>query len=659
MRVLLGVFLLLSFMSFWYIVRQDSYDKQYIGYAAELRVLSERLARHAGEAVQKAKANAFTYLRYRRNEFTGVLEILKRGKQDSSGNITLPPSPKSIQDKELAVMTRIWNTQKANVDIILDNQELILNLHNTVNTLAGDAQKLQEYYLDIVKVLSNRRDISGRELGDITTQIFNTQEIEENIRTILNIDIEKTDIERLFSKKLTDAESKLKEFKQRYNNDAVYSKLIEIEKLFIVLKERSQEILSIGQTLRKVNDAYLAIYEMIPTFLEETANLERAYSNLSGTRWVNTTTGILLSIITVILLAALLFLMYQDNKYTLKKERDANKALNQEIERLVMDLKDLANGNLTVQASGESKVTASIAEAINYALNALRKLVKGINQTSHKVSSSAVQVKRFTNELVKAMTNQEQEILNTTTSVNSMASFIDQVSQNARKSAAVAESSLQMAHDGVTVVQNTIGGMDRIREQIRETEKRIRRLGESSQEIGEIVSLIDGISEQTNILSLNAAIQAAMAGDAGMGFAVVADEVQQLAVKSSQAAKEVETIVKAIRGDTARASESMERAISEVNTGSQLAHDAGLALGKIESVSKTLAEHIQGISAAAEEQARMSSKITRMMEIIEAIAKETASGTENTADSIENLEALVKELNHSVAEFKLPDESYA
>lgn len=659
LRILLGILLLFTFINFWYVNRQDNYDKQYISYAAELRVLIERFARHAGEAVLKAKENAFTYLKYRRNEFSGILEILKRGKQDSGGTVTLPPSPKIIQDKELASLSRIWTIEKANADIILNNQELVLSLHDIVNTIITLTSKIQVSYLDIIGLLENRKSTTGRDYAEIATQIFDAQEVEESVRKIL--DMEQggpTDLERRFTKKIANFEGKIKELKLKYANDAVYGKLLDIEKAFVIIKERTQDILNISQNLVKVNAAYQAIYGMIPTFLEDTAALERAYTQLSSTRLVNNRTALALSLLTLLTLLTLLWLGFKDNQATLRASEDENRALQAEVQQLVTELQDLANGNLTVKASTNVGVTKAIAEAVNYALNALRQLVRSINQTSQKVSSSANEVKKITTNLAKAVTNQSEEIESTTSSVSSMAASIDQVSLNAKKSALVAENSVQIAHDGAMVVQNTIGGMERIRDQIKETEKRIRRLGESSQEIGDIVSLIDGISEQTNILSLNAAIQAAMAGEAGMGFAVVADEVQQLAVKSSQAAKEVENIVKAIRGDTSRATESMERAISEVTSGTKLAHDAGLALGKIESVSKNLSELIQGISMAAEEQARVSSKITRMMEIIESIAKDTASGTANTSESIDNLAYLVHELHSSVAEFKLPDESY-
>ena len=225
---------------------------------------------------------------------------------------------------------------------------------------------------------------------------------------------------------------------------------------------------------------------------------------------VNGVTAGIFSVISILLLIAIFALTYQDYKWGLKTKEEENRALEAEIQQLVTELKDLANGNLTVKVKSNVEMTSAIADAINYALNALRRLVKGINHTSQKVSGSAVEVRKVTNDLVKAITEQTQEIVNTTGSVNTMATSIDQVSADAKKSAQVAENSVQIAHDGALIVQNTIGGMERIRDQIRETDKRIRRLGESSQEIGEIVSLIDGISEQTNILSLNAAIQAAM-----------------------------------------------------------------------------------------------------------------------------------------------------
>ena len=238
-----------------------------------------------------------------------------------------------------------------------------------------------------------------------------------------------------------------------------------------------------------------------------------------------------------------------------------------------------------------------------------------------------------------------------------MAVTIDQVSSNASESSGVAERSVAIANTGAEVVQNTINGMDNIREQIQETSKRIKRLGESSQEIGDIVSLINDIADQTNILALNAAIQASMAGDAGRGFAVVADEVQRLAERSSAATKQIEALVKTIQSDTNEAVISMEQTTAEVVRGARLAQDAGTALEEIEKVSQELAELIQNISNAARQQASSAGHISNTMTVIQEITTQTSSGTTATAESIGNLAGMANELRESVAGFKLPDEN--
>jgi twitching motility protein PilJ len=236
-----------------------------------------------------------------------------------------------------------------------------------------------------------------------------------------------------------------------------------------------------------------------------------------------------------------------------------------------------------------------------------------------------------------------------------MAVTIDQVSANAAESAGVAERSVSIANNGAKVVQNTIHGMDTIREQIQETSKRIKRLGESSQEIGDIVSLINDIADQTNILALNAAIQASMAGDAGRGFAVVADEVQRLAERSATATKQIEALVKTIQNDTNEAVISMEQTTSEVVRGARLAQDAGVALEEIETVSANLAELIQNISNAARQQAASAGHISNTMNVIQEITSQTSAGTGATASAIGNLAEMAIKLRESVAGFKLPD----
>jgi twitching motility protein PilJ len=322
--------------------------------------------------------------------------------------------------------------------------------------------------------------------------------------------------------------------------------------------------------------------------------------------------------------------------------------------RLLDEIENLADGDLRVAASVTEDFTGAIADSINYSIDQLRDLVATINLTAEQVASAVADTQTTAMQLAAASEHQALQIAAASTAINNMAISIDEVSANASESSAVAERSVAIANKGNEVVHNTINGMDNIREQIQDTSKRIKRLGESSQEIGDIVSLIDDIADQTNILALNAAIQASMAGDAGRGFAVVADEVQRLAERSSSATKQIETLVRAIQNDTNEAVISMEQTTSEVVRGARLAQDAGVALEEIEGVSKTLAALIQSITNAAQQQASSAGQISRTMSVIHQTTTQTTSGTTATAESIGNLAKMASEMRRSVSGFTLP-----
>ena len=322
--------------------------------------------------------------------------------------------------------------------------------------------------------------------------------------------------------------------------------------------------------------------------------------------------------------------------------------------QLLDELADFADGDLRVQVTVTENFTGAIADSINFSIDQMRAMVSKINATSTHVSAAANETRDSVSQLSDASLRQAKEIADVSAAVNEMAISIDQVSYNAAESSSVAERSVDIAGQGAIVVQNTIGGMDKIRGQIQETAKRIKRLGESSQEIGDIVSLINDIADQTNILSLNAAIQASMAGDAGKGFAVVADEVQRLAERSGAAAKQISALVKTIQSDTHEAVSSMEQTTAEVVQGTRLAKDAGVSLGEIEGVSKTLAEIIQNISDAARQQAASAGKISNTMKSIEDISSQTTAGIKSTATAVGNLADMANELRASVTGFKLP-----
>jgi len=343
-----------------------------------------------------------------------------------------------------------------------------------------------------------------------------------------------------------------------------------------------------------------------------------------------------------------------DNTLSLMQSQEERDQIQTSIQRLLEEVAGVAEGDLTKEAEVTADVTGAIADSFNYMLDQLRGVIGSVQKASVEVTGSAGDIYTSTQQLAGGAELQAVKIATTSRAVEAMSHSIQQVSENAMQSATVARQALQNARQGNVSVKNTITGMDRIRDQVQETAKRIKRLGESSQEIGQIIQLIDDIADRTSILALNASIQAAMAGEAGRGFAVVAEEVERLADRSTEATKKIATLVKSIQSETNEAVGAMEKGIQEVVEGSKLAGQAGQALDDIEGVSNKLAELIQQISLAATQQARASEGVTEAMVEISGITQDTATGTKRAADAVQDLASLAQELHESVATFKLP-----
>jgi twitching motility protein PilJ len=339
---------------------------------------------------------------------------------------------------------------------------------------------------------------------------------------------------------------------------------------------------------------------------------------------------------------------------TAKVQAEQNERNQQAILRLLDEMGSLADGDLTVEATVTEDITGTIADSFNFAIEELRKLVATVNETALMVDTATKQTETTAAHLAKAADNQAKEINAATESVVSMAASIEEVSGNAERSSDVARHSVEVAHKGGEAVRRTIDGMNAIRETIQETSKRIKRLGESSQEIGNIVELINDIAEQTNILALNASIQASMAGEAGRGFAVVADEVQRLAERSTNATKQIEVLVRTIQADTNEAVVSMERSTTDVVGGALLAENAGAALDEIEQVSNQIASLVQNISSSARQQAGSAADVTRRTTRLREIGDQTGKATTATAASISKLSELATRLRKTVEGFALP-----
>ncbi len=343
----------------------------------------------------------------------------------------------------------------------------------------------------------------------------------------------------------------------------------------------------------------------------------------------------------------------------LSKSADMHAAQNernqQAILRLLDELSNLADGDLTVQATVTEDITGAIADSINFAIEALRELVVTVTESSILVDSAAKQSESTALHLVRATQTQHKQAVSASNSIATMVASVEEVSGNAERCADVARHAVEVSHKGGDAVRRTIEGMNTIRETIQDTSKRIKRLGESSQEIGNIVELIEEIAEQTNILALNASIEASRAGEASRGFAVVADEVQKLAERSTTATRKIEVLVSTIQSDTNEAVVSMERSTTDVVGGALLAENAGAALDEVEQVSHQIASLVQNISASSREQTGVAAAISRNMDVLREVSNKALHSTTAASSSISKLSELASQLRRTVSGFTLPD----
>ncbi|MEQ1556570.1 MAG: methyl-accepting chemotaxis protein [Gallionella sp.] len=410
----------------------------------------------------------------------------------------------------------------------------------------------------------------------------------------------------------------------------------------------------VGQSRRLVEAkaALLELEQNSSKLIKQSQELRTLYQASLLTKGLGIA-AIVFALLTLLLLTLLVRVYVADVKHAAARERNINQTNQNAILLLMNELSDLADGDLTVKATVSEQITGAIADSVNYTAEELRKLVQGITNAALKMGHATQQADNISKDLLLAGQKQAHEIQDTEEAVQLMAKSIQEVDSSATKATKVGNQTLAASEQGALAVRNAIAGMDGIREQIQETAKRIKRLGESSQEIGEIVDLISDITEQTNVLALNAAIQAASAGEAGRGFSVVAEEVQRLAERSAEATKQIGALVKTIQSDTYDAVAAMEKSTIGVVDGAKLADAAGQSLSEIQSVSKELAALINSISVTTQVQTDMVGEVSSSMRDILQITGETTEGTRKTAVSVAQLNNLAGELSASVAGFKV------
>ncbi|WP_049631428.1 methyl-accepting chemotaxis protein [Cellvibrio sp. pealriver] len=653
--IFFAVLLVVSFVAalvLLYLINQGkSNDQRYLQQAGDLRAQAYRLTSLSRDATSGDEA-AF-------GELTSVVESM-----GSTWDMLRASDERTREtlSAEFDNFGAIWNRVKANAQAIATNKDLIVSLNNVGKTLNDNLPTLQTEHNNIVDILLE----SGAPADQaIQAQLLSwrAERIGRNVDKMLRGDTDSGDAADQFNRDANFYARVLTAMKDgdpalritRVSDAQARASLEQITQLFEGVNKSIQEMVEGSTTLTRARQASDALLNDTPQLLQGLATIADKISTKEHPV-INNATLIGLAGITLVSLFVLGFNQYMGARRRADETAETNERNQTAILRLLDELADLADGDLTTTATVTEDFTGAIADSINFTIDQLRILVARINETAVNVSAAAQETQQTALHLAEASEHQAQEIAGASAAVNEMAVTIDQVSANAAESAAVAERAVSIAGNGAKVVQNTINGMDTIREQIQDTSKRIKRLGESSQEIGDIVSLINDIADQTNILALNAAIQASMAGDAGRGFAVVADEVQRLAERSAAATKQIEALVKTIQNDTNEAVISMEQTTSEVVRGARLAQDAGVALEEIENVSSSLAELIQNISNAARQQASSAGHISNTMNVIQEITTQTSAGTSATAQSIGNLAEMALDLRESVAGFKLPEE---
>ncbi|GAB4194092.1 MAG: chemotaxis chemoreceptor PilJ [Wenzhouxiangellaceae bacterium] len=657
--VLLIVLLVLAVANFYLLNESNRQQQQYLALTTNIQVVTQQLAKAAGEAAV-GNFEAFQELAEARNTIESDLSDLRNGNDSTS----LERSPPAVHD-QLTTVEATWKRISDNARRIVEREQLVIDLSDSAQAFTSKNLLLRDRTDQAVQMLvrtgapSPQVYIAGRQLATVESMLRRVGEIlRGGMAAIPAADSFGRDA-KLFERVLNGLINGDEELNLRaVRSEEALALLGEVQQDYNALREDIDNILSASTDLFEVRQAADDIFLDATDFGTQVQELALQYSRLDTGRLVpSLLAGAVLLALAVLAIIIFIISLFLDQRRRARETAEVNQRNQDAILRLLDEMSSLADGDLTVNATVTEDITGAIADSVNFAVEALRDLVGRINRTAQQVAAQAQEARATTTQLAEASEHQAREIRSATETINQMTIDFEGMAKQSSQSSEVAQQSVEIANRGATMVRQTISGMDAIREQIQETSKRIKRLGESSQEIGDIVELINGISEQTNILALNAAIQAASAGGAGRGFAVVADEVQRLAERATHATRRIETLVQTIQADTNEAVNSMEQTTTEVVRGARMAEDAGTALESIESVSNDLASLILEISQQASSHSMTATKVAQVMSAIRDISVQTLAGTNQTAESVNNLADMVRELRDSAADFKLPLES--
>jgi twitching motility protein PilJ len=645
-------------VTFFLLMRNATHEQEWIRLTTDVQVASQQLSKSAGEAAA-GNLEAYTELAATHERMAIGMQSLRTGVTETG----LPPLPSDVS-QQLDELGMVWERMSGNTLSITERKGLLLALADASGAFSGAIPGIQENTDAAVRGLvqsgapTAQVFAASRQLVLADRMLRRVTEILQGGSSAVNAASSLGREMRSFDQVLTALLQGNQELGiTPVRNQQTLAFLNTARSQFAEARPQLQTILDSSSDLFQVRGAADEIFLDSGAVFESAAALSNAIADLPRSReWPSLRSGVFGLIFMIGIVSLLIASVIASERRRATVATRSRRKQQRAILQLLDELGSLADGDLTVRATVTDEITGAIADAINYAVEQLRELVRGINDTAMPVAESAQAARGSSAELAQAAGVQAEQVGSATDSVHHMVASFDSMAKRLHSSSEVAHQSVDIAHHGAEKVRETIRGMDSIREQIQETSKRIKRLGESSQEIGDIVRLINGIAEQTNVLALNAAIQAASAGGAGKGFAVVADEVQQLAESATNATRRIDMLVQTIQADTSGAVDSMESTTTEVVNGAQMAEDAGTALKKIEKASIDLSALIQKISTEAQSQSETATRISELMHSIRDVSVKTSETSKQTADSVENLAELVIHLSESVADFKLPEE---
>ncbi len=651
--VLLSIFIILMLGSLVYVGDKRADLQRHVELSADQLLLSQQMATFSLGA-SSGSEEAFDRLHESRVKFDIILSTYR------SGDAVTAKLSKNLLP-ELDTVETDWRKYRNNIEIILNGRKSIAEVRELYEVIESFIPQMLTYSDEVVGVLV-KKESSPRQVYLAARQMMLSQRIKNNLNQVLaGGETAAAAADRfgrdaaLFGRVL---EGLLKGSKglniDKVTDKEAVSKLREVAMLISAVSDNIAGILELSPELFEVKDAAGLVSDDSENILKTLETFQEAIIGQGKQLDTIQLVGVAFGAVAVLLIIISGILLLKEAKKREEVALENNRRNQRAILRLLDEMANLADGDLTVHATVTEEITGAIADSVNFTIDALRSLVTTINATASEVSRSTEKTQGTANELALASNQQAREIASASAAVTDMAESMSAVSNEADNSAMVAQQSMDIAQKGAQVVRNTIGSMENIRETIQETSKRIKRLGESSQEIGDIVGLITEIADQTNILALNAAIQASTAGDAGRGFAVVADEVQRLAERAGNATKQIEGLVNTIQADTNEAVKSMEISTSGVVSGASMAEDAGVALKEIEDVSTELSKLIKGISDSTKQQSKIALSVSDSMAVIQEITLQTSEGTDETSASLKALNELSAELGRSVSGFKLP-----